>query len=74
LAEARKDYGMFCDTCKDKKCLKTGRPCKEVEKYLKSQGIKKAGYMNPKEEIPVIDIEQVGLQRAFELKYGKRKD
>lgn len=38
---------MFCNTCTNQTCLKTGKPCKEVEKHLKSQGIKSANWIRP---------------------------
>jgi len=37
----------ICQECKDKVCLKTGKPCKEVEQMLSSQGIHSADWIRP---------------------------
>lgn len=38
----------FCCKCKDKKCLPAGKPCQEVEKYLRKQGIKGRDWIRPR--------------------------
>jgi len=38
----------ICKTCKDQTCLKSGKPCKEVEKILKKEGIYTRGWIRPK--------------------------
>jgi len=30
---------MFCNDCKDKTCIKSKKPCKTVEDYLRARGI-----------------------------------
>ena len=37
-----------CLKCKNKTCLKDGKPCKRVELYLQSQGIKSQEWIRPK--------------------------
>lgn len=39
---------MTCKDCKDKTCLKTGKPCAKIELYLRSQGIKGADWIRPR--------------------------
>ena len=39
---------MLCEDCVNKSCLKTGKPCDEVEAYLKSQGIFSREYIRPR--------------------------
>ena len=38
---------MLCNDCKDKKCTKTGKPCKEVEKYLRDNKIWGRNWIRP---------------------------
>lgn len=39
---------MTCKDCKDKSCLKTGRPCAKIELFLRSQGIKGSDWIRPR--------------------------
>ena len=39
---------MRCNDCKDKVCLKTGKPCKKMEIYLRSKGIKSRDWIRPR--------------------------
>ena len=36
-----------CQKCKEKTCLETGKPCKEVEKLLNSKKIYKSDFIRP---------------------------
>jgi hypothetical protein len=38
---------MYCNTCGDKACIKTGKPCTKVEKYLQSLGIRGVKWIRP---------------------------
>ena len=38
----------FCSKCKDKTCIKSGKPCKRVESYLKAEGIYSRDWIRPK--------------------------
>jgi hypothetical protein len=37
----------ICETCQNKTCLKSGKPCKEVEKLMRAEGIYSADYIRP---------------------------
>jgi len=37
-----------CEKCKKKKCTETGTPCKKVEKYLHSIGVRARDWIRPK--------------------------
>ena len=36
-----------CKKCKDKVCLKSGKPCNKVEKMLKDNGVFSRDYIRP---------------------------
>lgn len=38
---------MNCEDCKDKKCLKTGKPCKAIEEQMRKEGIYSRNYIRP---------------------------
>ena len=38
---------MFCNDCKDKTCIKSKKPCKTVEDYLRAGGIYSRDYIRP---------------------------
>ena len=38
----------ICSECKDKSCLKTGKPCEDVEALLRAEGIYGARYIRPR--------------------------
>lgn len=44
---------MLCQTCKNKTCLKTGVPCKRVEKHLKRFEVSDDDADEPKEAIVI---------------------
>jgi hypothetical protein len=64
---------MLCELCEIKVCLKTGRPCEEVESYLRSQGIYSDKYIRKRREIPTQDIEKIYNEQEYIKKYGKKK-
>lgn len=37
----------FCSECKDKTCLKTKKPCNQVEALLRSEGIYSSDWIRP---------------------------
>lgn len=37
----------ICEICETKSCLQTGKPCKEVEQILRSDGIRSSNYIRP---------------------------
>ena len=38
----------ICEKCTNQTCLKSGKPCKELNKLLKADGIHSADYIRPK--------------------------
>jgi len=38
----------FCEECKDKICLKKKKPCRKVERYMLSLGIRGRGWIRKK--------------------------
>jgi len=38
---------MLCSECTNKTCLKTGKPCKIIEKYFQKEGIYSRDYIRP---------------------------
>lgn len=38
---------LLCKDCKDKVCLKDGKPCKKVEQYLRTEGIRGREWIRP---------------------------
>jgi hypothetical protein len=38
----------ICETCTDRTCEKTGRPCKDLEELLRKEGIYRAEWIRPK--------------------------
>jgi len=77
----------ICERCRKKECLDIQRPCKRLEELLRRRGIYSANYIRPKRstqqarednlgqwrEINVKNIDEVAVNRAYELKYGKLK-
>lgn len=75
---------MTCEQCpKYNKCKS---PCEAIEKQLRDNGIYSQDWIRPQvskekrtdglgyhREIGVDNIDDVAIQRAFELKYGKKK-
>ena len=37
-----------CEKCKRKPCIKTGKPCKKVERWMNKQGIFRTDYIRPR--------------------------
>jgi len=37
-----------CQTCKEQTCLKTGKPCDEIETLLRSEGVKSRDWIRPR--------------------------
>ena len=37
-----------CEDCKDKKCLRTGKPCEKVERILRREGIHSVDWIRPR--------------------------
>lgn len=72
---------MLCETCKDKTCLETNKPCKSAEEEMRKEGIYSRDYIRPKvssndrsesnwREIPMSNLNKEG-KRAVEKKLGK---
>jgi hypothetical protein len=77
----------LCSKCKNKTCLKEGKPCPKVEKILRDEGIKRSDWIRPRvspkkqkkdglsiyREIPFETnaLEELASIRAFNLRYGK---
>jgi len=76
---------MDCSDCTNKTCLKTKKPCKEIEALMSKQGIYSIDYIRPQNssknrfegygqnrEIPVDNVDDVATQRALHLRGGKK--
>jgi hypothetical protein len=62
---------MNCEDCNNKVCLKTGKPCEEIEKLLPKLN---TGRNSRREKTHSPEhIEDIAIKRAFRLKYGERK-
>lgn len=66
---------MLCETCKDKTCLETNKPCKSAEEEMRKEGIYSSGYIRP--EMPHNVKREGGRDREIPFsnlrKEGKRK-
>ena len=45
-----------CEECQQRKCIETGKPCKLVERWLKTFGIKSADWIRPENPKGIRDI------------------
>jgi len=61
-----------CQKCKDQTCLKTGKPCDEIEKFLRSEGIKSRDWIRPKISNK-LDNERGGYGRYREIPFSSFK-
>jgi len=74
---------MLCASCKDKTCLKSGKPCKSAEEELRKEEIYSSGYIRPElpsnydrttwgklREVPFSNLRKED-KRAVEKKLGK---
>jgi len=78
---------MDCQTCTNKTCLNTGKPCRDIELMMKKEGIYSRDWIRPRvsplkmtrdqlarnRETPVENIDGVATQRAIHIKGGKKE-
>ena len=75
---------MLCSSCSERRTCSS--PCAALNKYLKDNGIYSADWIRPEmnsskrnegltrnRETPVADIDSVAIQRALQLRGGKKK-
>jgi len=61
-----------CQNCKDQTCLKTGKPCEEIETLLRSEGVKSRDWIRPKISNK-LDSERGGYGRYREIPFSSFK-
>ena len=62
---------MTCQTCKEQTCLKTGKPCDEIEKMLPKPS---TGRLRGEHSFDPNVLDIISGERACKLKFGKRKE
>ncbi len=76
---------MLCSTCNNQTCLKTKKPCQDVENELRKDGIWSRNWIRPQmsscrrddrlgrsREIGTNNLDNLATGRAFRIKYGKK--
>jgi hypothetical protein len=60
-----------CQKCKDQTCLKTGKPCDEIEKLLPKPT---TGHGRKEHSFDPYVLDYMSGEQACKIKFGKRKE